>query len=78
MSKFLVVLVVFLLAFKPEDLPGLVKFVTKIFVTLNKLKQTLIHDWYKNLQKDIDLEINNKKAQESDLIYMSKTQKKQE
>ena len=78
MSKFLVVLVVFLLAFKPQDIPGLVKFVTKILVTLNKLKQTLINDWYRNIQKDIDLEINNKKAQESDLIYMNKTKKKQE
>ena len=70
MSKLLVVFVVFLLVFKPQDLPHFVKFLTEIIAKINNFRQVMQNEWYKNLQKDIELEINNKKAQNIDLIYM--------
>lgn len=75
MSKLLLVFIVFLLVFKPQDLPSFVKFITKILTKLNKIKQCLVEEWYENLQKDVELEVRNKKAHKVDLLYGEKSKK---
>lgn len=69
MHKLFIVLLVFLVVFKPEDLPRFIKFVNLISLQLYKIKQNMVDWWDSSLQKDLQLNANIKKAEEADLLY---------
>jgi Sec-independent protein translocase protein TatA len=75
MSKFFLVVLVFLLVFNPRKLPVLVKHLSKMYVKYNAHKLKFREYWQENIQKEVQvqhLEENLKKAYEADALYEKK------
>lgn len=75
MSKFVLVLLVFLLVFSPTKIPSLITNISKLYVKSAYYKQKLLDFWQKSISKEIQaqqLQENLKKAHEADLFYNKK------
>lgn len=77
MHKLFIVLLVFLIVFKPQDLPRFIKFVNLIILQLYKIRQNIADLWDSSLQKDLQLNANIKKAEEADLLYSEENNSRQ-
>lgn len=76
MNKLILVIFIFILVFKPQNLPSLFKEISKLFVNYNLLKNKLINFWNENIFQKLILEENNVKALQIDKLYLEKNKNK--